>query len=226
MHELNRPSLQSAFDTAAKNMVALLEYATAAAPALSSDVRLLEELSDSVVVLAAARIDSVFVHVVSLGARHKESTLRTHFVAHGHPEASSCNLPTLVKLVRRRVSFEKGARRLSNVFRLMFNCELWPSDAVRDTVLDLVLLRNMLVHNDGTDVDHDGEITADYATQFKRADVLSVSRYGTMAIYRVDRYKALLFVREALTAVVEQLQCLENHLVKDMSWVDPRPLAA
>jgi hypothetical protein len=184
MDDLNRPSLRSAFDGAAKNMVALLEYATAAAKALPSDVGLLEQLSDSVVVLAAARVDGFYVHVVSLGTRHKEPTLRAHFVAHGHPDASSCNLPALVKLARRRVSFERGGRRLANLFQLMFNCELWPSDEVRDTVLDLVLLRNMLVHNDGTDVSHDGEITADYATQFRRADVLNVSRYGTLAVYR------------------------------------------
>lgn len=222
MDDLNRPSLQGAFDDTLKKMIALLEYATVAAPSLSSDVRVLEVLSDSVVVLAVARLEGFFVHVVSLGARHKEPTLRAHFIEHNHPEASSCNLPALIKLARRRVKFDKGAKRLANLFQLMFKCDLWPSGEVRDTVLDLVLLRNMLVHNDGADVSHEGEITADYATQFRRADVLTVRRFGTLAVYRVDRYRALMFVREALSAVIEQLRFLEKALVKDMTWVDPK----
>jgi Domain of unknown function (DUF4160) len=45
-------------------------------------------------------------------------------------------------MVRRRVSFEDGGRRLDNLFKLIFTCSVWPSDDVRDVVLDLVLLRN------------------------------------------------------------------------------------
>ncbi len=48
-------------------MVALLEYATAVTPALKSDIRLLPELADSVVVLAVSRLDAFFIDVVSLG---------------------------------------------------------------------------------------------------------------------------------------------------------------
>jgi hypothetical protein len=87
-------------------MVALLEHASAARPAIGDEIRLLPELSASVVVLAVARLDSFFNDVVSLGTRHREQTLRKYFAKHGQKSAQSCDLPALVKMVRRRVSFE------------------------------------------------------------------------------------------------------------------------
>jgi hypothetical protein len=56
-------------------------------------------------------------------------------------------------------------------------------------------------------------LTEAYAPQFRRADVLSVRRYGDFAVYSVDHYKALLFVRDATLHVVEQLKYLEQRLV-------------
>jgi hypothetical protein len=59
--DLNRPSLQSAFQTIQKRMIALLEYANAVAPAIKDDVTLLPELCDSVVVLTVSRLDWFFI---------------------------------------------------------------------------------------------------------------------------------------------------------------------
>ena len=52
--------------------------------------------------------------------------------------------------------------------------------------------------------------------------MLSVRRYGEFAVYSVDHYKALLFVREATLGVVEQLKYLEQRLVRDTSWRNRR----
>jgi hypothetical protein len=223
MVDLNRPSLQSAFQTVQRRMVALLEYASAVTPAIKDDIRHLPELADSVIVLAVSRLESFFVDVVSLGTRHRENMLRRHFAKHGQKSALYCDLPTLVKMVRRRVSFEDGGRRLDNLFRLMFGCSVWPTDSVRDLVLDLVLLRNFIVHSSGQDWSHEGVVPADYAAQFSRGDLLSVRRYGTYAVYSVDSHRALLFMREAMLGLVEQLKYLEQRLVHDMSWAEPAP---
>jgi hypothetical protein len=221
MVDLNHPSLQSAFQTVQKRMVSLMEYASAAAPAIKEEIHLLPELADSVVVLAVSRLDAFFIDLVSLGTRHREQTLRHYFVEHGHKDAGSCDLPTLVKMVRRRVSFGNGGRRLDNLFRLIFNCSVWPNDGVRDLVLDLALLRNFIVHSSGQDWSNEGVTLADYATQFRRASVLSVRRYGTFAVYSVDPHQALLFMREAMVGIVEQLKHLERRVVHDMSWAEP-----
>lgn len=46
-----------------------------------------------------------------------------------------------------------------------------PAARLRDAELDLVLLRNFIVHSSGQDWSHDGSVPADYAPQFRRADV-------------------------------------------------------
>ena len=88
-----------------------------------------------------------------------------------------------MRLVRRRVSFKDGGKRLDNLFRLLFECSVWPSEEVRDLVLGLALLRNLIVHNSGQDWSQDGVVPARYAPQFRRADVLSVRQYGAFAAH-------------------------------------------
>jgi hypothetical protein len=223
MPDLNRPSLESAFQTIQQRTVQLLEYASAVVPCLKEDPKLVPALADSVVVLVVSRLDGFFNDLVSLGTRHRERAVRSHFAKNGNKQALSCDLPTLVKLVRGRVSFEDGGSRLDNLFHLVFQCSAWPSDQVRDAVLDLALLRNVIVHNSGSDWSQDGVATAAYASQFRCADVLSVRRYGEFAVYSVDHHKALLFVRQATLAVVDQLKYLEQRLVRDTTWAESSP---
>jgi hypothetical protein len=220
MPDLNRPSLDSAFHSIQRRMVQLLEYATMAAPLVAQDPKLLPELADSVVVLVVARLDGFFQDMVSLGTRHRERVVRKHFHKHGNERARSCDLPTLIKLVRSRVSFESGGKRLDNLFQVIFQCSVWPSAEVRDVVLDLALLRNFIVHNSGQDWSQEGMTSAAYAAQFRGADVVSTRRYGEFAVYSVDHYKALLFVRNATLCVVDQLKYLEERIVRDTSWAE------
>src|SRR5688572_13023220 len=117
-------------------------------------------------------------------------------------------------MVRRRVSFEEGGKRLDNLFKLVFVCSVWPSDAHRELVLDLVLLRNLIVHSNGQDWSQDGVHQPAYALQFRRADVLAVRRYGDLATYSVDRHKALRFLHEAVQAIVDQAKYLEGQLAQ------------
>ena len=225
MTDLNRPSLESAFNTVQRRMVALLNYANVVSPAIGKEIRLLPELADSVVLLAVSRLDAFFIDVVSLGTRHREKTMRKNLARHQKTQHErkavlSCDLPTLVKMVRRRVSFEDDGLRLDNLFKLMFGCSVWPSEAVRDLILDLVLLRNFVVHSSGQDWSQDGSIPADYAPQFRTPDLVTVRRYGQFAICTVDPDKALLFFRDAALGLVELFKYLEERLVKDMSWAE------
>lgn len=195
-------------------MVRLLDYANVVAPSLKAQPRLLPEFSDSMVILAVTRLDSFFRSLVSLGTRAREQQIRRHFQKHGNKDARTCDLPSLVKLVRGRVSFEDGGKRLDNLFRLVFEYSVWPSDEIRDLVMDLVRLRHFIIHSSGQDWSQAGVSQAAYASQFKRANVIDVRRYGNLATYSVDHYKTLLFLRDAVQAIVEQAKYLETHLCR------------
>jgi hypothetical protein len=200
--------------------VQLLEYARLVLPTIKENPRHAPELADSLVLLVVVRLEAFFVQVVSLGTRHRERAIRRHLGESGFSEARTCTFPALVRLVRRRVSFEKGGNRLDSLFRLIFQRPVWASAEVRDVILDLVLLRNLVVHSDGADWSQDDAVPAAYATQFRVADVLAVRRYGEFAVYSIDHYKALLFVRDAVLSIVEQLKYLEENLVKDLTWAE------
>ena len=174
----------------------------------------------SVIVLAVSRLDGFFQNLVSLGTRYREGAVRKHLAMRGDREATTCDLPALVKKTRRLVSFRKRAARLENIFGIIFGCSPWPTEDIRDTVLDLVLLRNLVVHASGEDWSEDGHVTAEYAPQFRCAEVLTVRRYGTYAVYSVDDYEALQFFQGAIQCVIQQMQYLEARLVQDSSWAE------
>lgn len=102
MPDLNRPSLDVAFQELENKLVQVLEYATAVAPLASEKAEVLSSLAESLVVLVVVRIDEFFKSLVSLGARHKEQVVRAHFRKQDVPHAGTCDLPTLMKLVRGR----------------------------------------------------------------------------------------------------------------------------
>ena len=186
-------------------------YATTAAPLIAQDPKLLSELADSVVVLAVARVDGFFNDMVSLGTRHREQAVRKHFRKQGYERARSCDLPTLIKLVRSRVSFENGGKRLDDLFQLIFRCSVWPSAGVRDVVLDLALLRNLIVHNGGQDWSQDGVMPATYAAQFGGADVLSAETLWRIRSLLCRPLQGIdVRTEKAMLCVVDQLRYLER----------------
>ncbi len=117
------------------------------------------------------------------------------------------------------MSFQKGGNRLDGVFRLVFRRTVWASPEVRDVLLDLVLLRNFIVHSDTADWSQQDSVLATDGTQFRVADVLATKKYGEFTVYRVDHYKALLFIKEAVLALVEQFKYLEASVVHDLAWL-------
>ena len=105
---MDRALLDGAFRTFEERMVQLLDYASEIAALLKNQPRFLPELADSIVVLAVTRLEAFFSTLVSLGTRYREHEIRKHFQKHGRQDAQSCDLPTLVKMVRGRVSFGDG----------------------------------------------------------------------------------------------------------------------
>lgn len=183
MKEIERNSFRTAFHSLEGQLTRLLDFANAVAPTINENPKFLPELADSLVVLTVTRLDGFFIDLVSHGTRHREPAVRRHYAKHGQPAALSCSLPQLVTLVRRRVSFEKDGRRLENVFQLIFKCSVWPSDDVRDLVLDLVLLLNFIIHSKGYDWSQEGLVSDEYVYQFRRARVVDVRKYGEFAVY-------------------------------------------
>ena len=106
---------------------------------------------------------------------------------------------------------------MSRIFDALFGCSPWPSAEVRDVILDLVTVRNMIVHQGAAEVGDEG--VGPYAHQFRRADLFNVRHYGEFSIHEIDPLKALLFYRDALPQMQAQAHILSEKLVKSDEWL-------
>lgn len=218
--ELDLASLRNTFQTVQRQTVQLLQFARLVVPIVQENPKYAQELSDSLVVLVVVRLEAFYTNLLSHGARHREGAVRKHLVKNGYPDAKACILPQLVRLVRSQVSFKKEGAKIDRLCRLMFQQPLWVSADVRDVILDLVLLRNLVVHNAGGEWSQDEVIEATYGTQFRTCEVLTVKRYGEFVVYNVDYFKSLQFMQKAVLSIVEELRYLNEHVVNRLAWTE------
>jgi len=130
----------------------------------------------------------------------------------------SYDLRELVRRAKSTLSLSKGeGASVSKMLDALFGCSAWPSDAVRDGILDLVTVRNMIVHQGDAEVGDSG--VAGYAGQFRRADLFKVRHYGEFSIHEIDSMKALLFYGEVLPNLQAQAEHLRERLVKSDEWM-------
>jgi hypothetical protein len=183
-------------------------YVAAMTPCVEKNVHVMPLFVEGTVVLIVAHLQAYLESLISHGTRAKETALRHHFQMHGNDAeraaAQTCGLPTLVKWAKRRVSFENRGKKFERIFQLIFECSPWPSSDVQTTISDLILVRNVIVHADGVDIQA-GPIVAAYVSQLKRKDLFRANSYGDFTVYHLEH------VRVA-SLVVDALQALQAHV--------------
>jgi hypothetical protein len=197
-----------------------ISYMQAVTPCIAGKPALLRVFVDSSIVLAVAQLEAFLRSLVGTAAHVRHAALRKHLARnasrHEQAQVRTCDLQQLVRLAGRRVSFENQGKAIDRLFAVLFGCSPWPSHDQRDVVVDMAMVRNMIVHHGGTDVGL-GDV-GQYARQVRRSDVLTVRRYGDLAVYEVDSPKALLLYRDAMQALVAQTYHLREQLVKSDAW--------
>jgi hypothetical protein len=164
---------------------------------------------ESMTVIMVARFEHFATSLVASAVRSRESVARDHFRRHGNPDespvAQSCDLRELIRMARRRVSLKKGGRRFESLFGVLFGFSPWPNDVTLTTIADLVLLRNIFVHEGDTVLD-------EHARQMHRQAVFARRDRGGTAIYSVDYAAALPFLRDAIVALKAQSDHVKAEL--------------
>jgi hypothetical protein len=216
-------SLETALTGYDMRLGQLGEYTKAVLPQIVAKPALLRVFIDGTIVLSVAHFEDFMRGLVGAGTRYREAALRKHFTTHGNDsekaQAPDCDIFELVRMAKRRVSFKERFARTEKIFNLMFGCSAWPSESARDVIFDLVLVRNMIVHQGSADLRIGGDGTAQYAEQLHRTDVFKVTSYGEFTIYRIEPLKALVFYGDAATALQAQIEHLREHLVRSDGWL-------
>jgi hypothetical protein len=106
-----------------------------------------------VIVTVAAYLEEFLNCAVALAAVLREHDFRALLAAHGNDQekavSGTCTLAELIRFARRRVSYKDRARRLDRISQFFFDASPWPDEDTRRYLLDLIKVRNIIVHAGG-----------------------------------------------------------------------------
>ena len=119
----------------------------------SGKLDVVHTLRELVTVTVVAHLEEFLNCAVGLAAFHREEEFRDFLAAHGndHEKAVSatCNLGELMLFARRRISFKERAKKLDRICQFLFQASPWPDEDTQRYLLDLVRVRNIIVHDGG-----------------------------------------------------------------------------
>ncbi len=211
----NRLVFESSFTRYSDRIVETNAFAAAAVPFLTENPKALRVFAEGLVVLAVADYSDFLRHLVAMGVHKHEDRARAYLVrlsgAHGS-DISKSGRPELTQALWARLSFKNDARRIEALFDALFECSPWPSEEVKETILDFVLVRNFIIHSGSVDVAIPGG-HARYLSQLRRADVFNVQSIGDATIWRLNHVKAVAFLKNAFAAIAHQTRYLRSKLI-------------
>jgi len=110
-------------------------------------------LREMVIVTVVADLEGIINCVVGVGAAHREQEFREFLAKQGSelekPIARTCSLGDLMRFACKRVSFKDRAKRLLRISHVLFDTDPWPDEDTRRYLLDLIRVRNIIVHAGG-----------------------------------------------------------------------------
>jgi hypothetical protein len=196
----------------------LVDYIAAVMPGLVKDRRTVPVFVESMIVLIIAWHEDFLSSLVAQATRARESAAREYFVRLGRKEASNCALRDLMIMAKSRVDFRERGRRIEVTFIELLGFRPWPGDDVRDKIVDLNLLRQLVVHHTS------GTVGDDYWIQFVDKTLLATTQYGDLpAVRRVAHDRVLVFIKEAIVALKGQADHLRAEMLRRPEWVYESP---
>jgi hypothetical protein len=143
------------------------------------------------------------------GVRQRESVVRHYFSQHGSPDerriSETCDLRTLIRMARRRLTFKKRGAGIERLFGVLFGISPWHSEDGFRTISDLILVRNVFVHEGDS-------VLGEHATQAHRRGLFVSRTYGEFKVYSVNYDTTLLFLRDAIIALKDQSEYVRREI--------------
>jgi hypothetical protein len=209
-------TVETSFGGNEMQLARVADYLNAISPCIERQPAAFPLFAESLTITTVALHEHFLASLVAGAAHHSQPVLRKYFAEDGNENekkaAADCDLGTIIRLAKRRLSFKKGGARIVKLFELLFGLSPWPSGEVHHTILDLVLLRNIFVH-EGT------AVLGEHAEQAYRPGLFSTRKYGDLpTIYHVEHLQVLLLLRDALVGMKAQADYLRQRLSEQDQW--------
>jgi hypothetical protein len=217
-------TVETSFGGNEMQLARLADYLTAISPCIETQPAAFPLFAESLTITTVALHEHFLASLVAGAAHHCQPVLREYFVKAGNGNerkiAAHCDLKTLIRLAKRRLSFKQGGARIAKMFELLFGISPWPSDEVHHAILDLILLRNIFVHEGAA-------VLGEHAEQAYRPGLFSTRKYADLpTIYHVEHLPVLLLLRDALVGMKAQAEYLRQRLSEQDQWQQKRTAEA
>jgi hypothetical protein len=202
-------NIELAFSAYERQLSRVSDYIGTITPALAENRGAVPVFVESMMVVMVARFEHFLTSLIAGGVRQRESVVRDYFSQHGNPDerriSETCDLRTLIRMARRRLSFKKQGAGIERLFGLLFGFSPWHSEDGFRTISDLILVRNVFVHEGDT-------VLGEHATQAHRPDLFASRTYGEFTVYSVNYETGLRFLRDAISALKDQSEYVRREI--------------
>ncbi len=173
------------------------------------NARALAVFRESCIILVVTYLEEYLKCLVSVAAINYENVIRDFLLASGNDEekkaAASHETRRIYRFAERRVSFEKGAKRLEKIFDVLFGFSPWPDETSGKLIRDLVRVRNVIVHCGGWPEE-------EHFNQMETPDVIAPTN---TYFYKLNLDS---FLPSSMYAVIQQAKYIQEKLEGDQRY--------
>jgi len=161
--------------------------------------------------------------LVTIATVHQEKLVRKYFTEFGNFDVqrqvqSHCNLGMLTNFAKSQVSFKEKAKKLKRIFDHLFSFLPFPDKKTENLILDLVLVRNIILHAGGWPNEYHADQIINLGIIVASREIdLKKDNSKPIKFYRLELTETR-FLKEAVWAAGSIGSHIQEHLEKDLRY--------
>jgi hypothetical protein len=201
------------FNRFGSQLLILHKYLTLVVPVIK-EVDIAEFTFESFLLRLSCYIEEFLGCIIVITSVYKENMLREYFEKNRSDKTKEtlligCNLRTLIDLGKKELSFKKDAKKFERLFKHLFGGSPFPDKKTKDYISDMVLVRNIIVHDGGMPNEN-------HAKQIRSPNVINKSYQIDSPQLKVVFYKLdltdIIFINDLMPSVFEMISHIEKIL--------------
>jgi hypothetical protein len=109
---------------------------------------------ENIIIRTVSVIEEYLKSLLFVAAFHRRERIIEYIKNSGDnsllDKIESGRIDALSAAISKELSFKKDAKKLKRIFHILFDGQLFPNSEVENSILDLILVRNIIVHEGGS----------------------------------------------------------------------------
>lgn len=172
---------------------------------------------ESILIRIPSFLEEFFGCIILIATGRKEKLMREYFLVNGSDKAKQdikkgCNLGTLVKHAKSEISFKDEAKKIERIFNHLYSISPFPDKTTKDIILDMVLVRNIIIHEGGWPNEH-------HQKQVRTSGAIKISNTINLPGGEVSFYKLELTDKNFVRNAINSVKSLMLHIYKTLEKI-------